>query len=54
VRGWTANITAAAAELLVGVAGTYSGCLMQALDVVDWFLLAGALVYFGLWVLRRI
>jgi hypothetical protein len=28
--------------------------LMQTLDVVDWFLLAGAVVYFGLLLARRI
>jgi len=34
--------------------GTYLERTMQSLGVVDYFLLAGTLVYFGLVVMRRI
>ena len=57
VRWWSANITSHSRQPISSLSAWPApiwSATMQTLDVVDVFLLAGAVVYFGLLLLRRI
>ena len=58
LRRWTANITAERRQLVIVLCQRgrhlFGAAMMQNLDLVDWILLAGSLIYFGLVMLRRI